>query len=84
MKQYDALDYDEIDEQLDKELFETIFKGAQLPEGVTYSQAIGKAIAVVLPKEELEDFIEVPSRKTLDEWIHKGEELRKMREEKKK
>lgn len=72
-------DYDEIDKKLDKELYEVIYKGAPLPEGMTPREAIGKAMAAAVPIEDLEDLIEVPSEETFREWISKGEELRKSR-----
>lgn len=45
-------DYDEEDERLDRELFELIFKGADLPEGMTYNEAVGAAIAAAIPEDE--------------------------------
>jgi len=79
----DDLYYDEIDEQLDRELFEAIFGTSELPEGITHKQAIGHAMATALDEDmwkEVEDLIEVPSRETFDEWIRKGEERRQQRE----
>lgn len=69
----------EMDERLDQELFEAIYKGAELPEGMTPREAIGKAMAAAVPIEDLEDLIEQPSRETFEEWIRKGEELRESR-----
>ena len=68
-----------VDKKLDKELYEAIYKGAPLPEGMTHKEAIGKAMASAVPIEDLEDLIEQPSRETFDEWIRLGEERRKQR-----
>ena len=72
-------DYDEIDKKLDKELYEVIYKGAELPEGMTPREAIGKAMEAAVPIEYIEDLIEMPSKETFEEWIRKGEELRESR-----
>lgn len=78
--------YEEEDENenLDQQLFDAIYKGAPLPEGMTHKQSIGKALAAAVPIEDLEELIEVPSEETWQKWIRRGEALRKEREKENK
>lgn len=78
MSQIDP-DYDEEDERLDRELFELIFKGTELPEGMTYAQAIGKAMAAAVPIGR-EIVIDPPSEERVQEWIRVADERRKERQ----
>lgn len=72
MLQYDDPKCDEIDEQLDRELFKVMFK-QEAPDDLNWvKKAMGRAMEKALELEEEKN--QMPSRKTFEEWIQLGEE----------